>query len=166
MPAIKSRIINGHFMLISTIYLSHQQDSHMCYKVYLRLCFVFLPFIFLGCQSAKTKGNDTLFTSLSSSHTGIDFENKLTYDKEFNIYTYRNFYNGGGVAIGDVNNDGLPDIFFTANMLPNRLYLNKGNFQFEDITAKAGIVKRSKWSTGPERTLCIKGAYSCKTRLH
>ena len=136
-------------MLISTIYLSYQRVSHyMCYKACLRLCFIFLPFIFFGCQSANTKAKDTLFTSLSSSYTGIDFENKLTYDKEFNIYTYRNFYNGGGVAIGDVNNDGLPDIFFTANMLPNRLYLNKGNFKFEDITAKAGIVKRSKWSTG------------------
>src|SRR5688572_8041368 len=136
-------------MLISTIYLLHHRSSHsVCCQLFLRCWFIFLPVIFWGCQPAKTKEKDTLFTSLSSAHTGIDFENKLTYDKEFNIYTYRNFYNGGGVAIGDVNNDGLPDIFFTANMLPNRLYLNKGNFQFEDITAKAGIVKRSKWSTG------------------
>ena len=120
----------------------------MCLKFFFRLCLIFFPVIYPGCRPAKTTEKDTLFTSLSSSHTGIDFENKLTYDKEFNIYTYRNFYNGGGVAIGDVNNDGLPDIFFTANMLPNRLYLNKGNFQFEDITAQAGIIKRSKWSTG------------------
>src|SRR5687768_5500798 len=135
-------------MLISTIYLLHQRSSHyVCYQ-FLRLWLIFLPFIFWGCQPAKTKEKDTLFTSLSSAHTGIDFENKLTYDKEFNIYTYRNFYNGGGVAIGDVNNDGLPDIFFTANMLPNKLYLNKGALQFEDISEKAGIGKKGKWSTG------------------
>jgi hypothetical protein len=108
--------------------------------------------IFLGCDRTKQETKDTLFTSLPSSYTGIDFENKLTYDKDLNIYTYRNFYNGGGVAIGDVNNDGLPDIFFTANMLANRLYINKGNFQFEDVTEKAGIVKKSKWSTGVSMT--------------
>jgi hypothetical protein len=91
---------------------------------------------------------DKLFTRLNTSATKIDFENKLTYDDNFNIFTYRNYYNGGGVAIGDINNDGLADIFFTANMLPNRLYLNKGNFQFEDITESAGIEKKGKWSTG------------------
>jgi len=90
----------------------------------------------------------TLFRKMPASRTKIDFANNLAYDEQFNIFTYRNFYNGGGVAIGDINNDGLPDIFFTANMLPNRLYLNKGNFQFEDITEKSKIVKHSKWSTG------------------
>ena len=90
----------------------------------------------------------TLFQKLDPSQTNIDFSNDLSYDAKFNMYTYRNFYNGGGVAIGDINNDGLPDIFFTANMKPNKLYLNKGNFKFEDITEKAGIVKKGKWSTG------------------
>jgi hypothetical protein len=89
-----------------------------------------------------------LFEKLSANKTHIHFRNDLQYDDHFNIYTYRNFYNGGGVAIGDINNDGLPDLFFTANMLNNRLYLNKGNFQFEDITEKAGIGKIGKWSTG------------------
>ena len=118
-----------------------------------------LIFIFNSCQNKKEveKVTDTtatidtahtLFQKLTASRTHVDFENKLSYDEKFNIFTYRNFYNGGGVAIGDINNDGLPDLFFTANMLPNRLYLNKGNFQFEDITEKSGIVKHSKWSTG------------------
>ncbi len=62
---------------------------------FFKVLFVFIPFIFLGCQSANTKEKDTLLTSLSSAHTGIKFENELTHDKEFNIYTYRNFYNGG-----------------------------------------------------------------------
>ncbi|HVG14050.1 MAG TPA: VCBS repeat-containing protein, partial [Chitinophagaceae bacterium] len=105
-----------------------------------------LLFLFPLCRD-KAKEN-TLFTLLPPGHTNIHFTNTLTYDKDFNIYTYRNFYNGGGVAIGDVNNDDLPDVFFTANMLPNNLYLNKGNLQFEDITNEAGIVKKSKWSTG------------------
>jgi enediyne biosynthesis protein E4 len=104
----------------------------------------------LSCQKAD-KGNvstDKLFTLLDENQTNIDFVNRLTYDKDFNIYTYRNFYNGAGVALGDINNDGLIDIFFTANMLANKLYLNKGNFQFEDISETAGITKKGKWSTG------------------
>ncbi|MBL7876034.1 MAG: VCBS repeat-containing protein, partial [Cyclobacteriaceae bacterium] len=65
-----------------------------------------------------------------------------------NIIEYLYFYNGGGVAIGDVNNDGLPDLYFSANQLENRLYLNKGDFQFEDITAKAGVAGEGNWKTG------------------
>ena len=99
-----------------------------------------------SCKEQKTA--DTLFQKLDPSYTGIRFSNDLSYDAKFNIYTYRNFYNGGGVAIGDINGDSLPDIFFTANMKDNRLYLNKGNMQFEDITEKAGIGKKGKWSTG------------------
>ncbi|HYE55297.1 MAG TPA: VCBS repeat-containing protein [Chitinophagaceae bacterium] len=81
-------------------------------------------------------------------NTGISFTNKLENTKDFNIFSYRNFYNGGGVAIGDINNDGLPDVFFTANMGANKLYLNKGNWKFEDISAKAGFTEEKKWSTG------------------
>ena len=112
------------------------------------LFFLILPAsVWFGCrQPVKQPG--TLFQKLDADETKIEFINKLSYDDQFNIYTYRNFYNGGGVAIGDINNDGLPDIFLTANMMPNRLYLNKGNFQFEDITEKAGIGKKGKWSTG------------------
>ncbi|MEZ4963753.1 MAG: VCBS repeat-containing protein [Saprospiraceae bacterium] len=89
-----------------------------------------------------------LFTRLPSSLTGIDFRNDLIYDRDFNIYRYRNFYNGGGVGIGDINNDGLQDVFFSSNMGENRLYLNKGEWKFEDITQKAGVQGKGSWSTG------------------
>lgn len=102
--------------------------------------------VLCACKHEQTA--DTLFHKMDPAETNIRFSNDLTYDKDFNVYTYRNFYNGGGVAIGDINNDGLPDIFFTANMGPNKLYLNKGGFVFEDITEKAGIGKKGKWSTG------------------
>lgn len=81
-------------------------------------------------------------------NTGINFTNTVQHTKDFNIFSYRNFYNGGGVAIGDVNNDGFSDVFFTANMGANKLYLNKGNWQFEDISIKAGFAEEKKWSTG------------------
>jgi hypothetical protein len=81
-------------------------------------------------------------------NTGIDFQNKTVNTKDFNIFSYRNFYNGGGVAIGDLNNDGLSDVFFTANMGANKLYLNKGEWQFEDISVQAGFTEKQKWSTG------------------
>lgn len=88
------------------------------------------------------------FIKLESSYTGIDFINSITNKEDFNIFSYRNFYNGGGVAIGDINNDGLEDIYFTSNQGENKLYLNKGNFQFEDITKKAGVGGTKAWSTG------------------
>lgn len=81
-------------------------------------------------------------------HTGIDFTNKVMDDSLENGFLYRNFYNGNGVAIADINNDGLPDVFLTSNTGYNKLYLNKGNFKFEDISDKAGIIKDDKWNTG------------------
>ena len=107
---------------------------------------VFLLLILSGCH--KKENGNKLFELLGSDITNINFVNQLAYNNDFNIFTYRNFYNGGGVAIGDINNDGLPDIFIVGNMVPSRLYLNKGNFQFEDITEKSGINKLGKWSTG------------------
>ena len=106
-----------------------------------------LSFQLMSCDS-KTENNSTLFELLSSEKTKIDFINNITYSNEFNIYTYRNFYNGGGVGLGDVNNDGLLDIYLTANQLPNRLYINKGNFVFEDVTETAKLSGNRAWSTG------------------
>ncbi len=90
----------------------------------------------------------SLFEPVAPAKTGIDFANTLAYDEDFNIYRYRNFYNGGGVALGDINNDGLTDIYLSGNRVSNRLYLNKGNFVFEDITEQAGIAGKAAWNTG------------------
>ena len=100
----------------------------------------------IGCKG-KTE-NDTLFQELPSSITNIQFVNEVLDQEDFNIFNYRNFYNGGGVAIGDVNNDSLPDIFLISNLSENKLYLNRGNFKFEDITQKAGVKGTKAWSTG------------------
>jgi len=118
----------------------------MRYIIFLAICLSML-----ACQpSSKQEGvvPNTRFTSLSAQYTGIDFKNEVENTDKFNIFSYRNFYNGGGVGIGDVNNDGLPDVYFTKNMGSNKLYLNKGNLQFEDITQQAGVSSASKWSTG------------------
>ena len=105
----------------------------------------FLIIIFCtACQTEKSKR----FELTHESATGIAFENTLTYTEEFNPYTYRNFYNGAGVALGDINNDGLLDIYFTGNIVDNKLFLNKGNWQFDDITATAGVACKDVWSTG------------------
>ena len=108
---------------------------------------VFTALVMVQCNGKRTSA-PALYTLLSPESTGIDFENRITDQAEFNIFNYRNFYNGGGVAIGDINNDQLPDIFFVSNMDSNRLYLNKGNFQFEDITRSAGVWGNMTWSTG------------------
>jgi len=103
---------------------------------------------FSGCTQKEDRPADTLFTLMDGAESGLSFTNKLTFSNEFNIYTYRNFYNGGGVALGDINNDGLIDVYLTGNLVPNKLFLNKGNFKFEDITEKAGVAGTKTWSTG------------------
>jgi hypothetical protein len=101
--------------------------------------------LFASCGS----GNDTtLFTRLDEDKTGVKFRNTLFEDGPLSVANYVYFYNGGGVAIGDINNDGLQDVLFTGNMVHNKLYLNKGNFQFEDITKKAGVADLEGWCMG------------------
>lgn len=85
---------------------------------------------------------------LKDGEIGMDFLNELVYTEEFNPYTYRNFYNGAGVAIGDINNDGLVDVYFTGNIVDNKLFLNKGNWKFEEISSSAGVACSNIWSTG------------------
>ncbi len=89
-----------------------------------------------------------LFSLLPSSYTGVDFANRLTETRDFNVFTYRNFYNGGGVAIGDLTGDGLPEIVLTSNEEGPRLYLNLGHFHFRDITKEAGVAESGRWTTG------------------
>lgn len=103
------------------------------------------------CFSCGDNNNGTLFRNLSPEETGVFFSNDIVETEDFNILEYLYMYNGGGVAIGDINDDGLPDIFFTANQNENRLYLNKGNLQFEDITELSGVGGESgnkNWTTG------------------
>lgn len=98
----------------------------------------------IGCSGDANR----LFTNPSPEDTGINFANTLTQTADLNILDYLYFYNGGGVAIGDINGDDLPDIYFSGNQVKNKLYLNKGNLQFEDITESAGVAGNSSWNTG------------------
>jgi len=102
----------------------------------------------VSCQQETTREADTLFRKIPAAESGVDFSNVLEFDKDFNIFTYRNFYNGGGVGLGDFNNDGLLDIYFTANQKKNKLYLNEGGMKFRDITMSAGVEGKKAWSTG------------------
>jgi len=114
---------------------------------------VLMAGLLAGCQLGQQQSADALFQKLSPDETHINFTNSVADSKELNVFNYRNFYHGGGVAIGDVNDDGLSDVFLIANMGDNKLYLNKTatgqeSFQFEDVTVKAGVAGKRAWSTG------------------
>ncbi len=98
--------------------------------------------------SHQEQAETRIFQQLGQDHTGITFSNVLTENDSLNYFTYSYLYMGGGIAAGDINNDGLIDLYFTGNMVPNKLYLNKGNLQFEDISEKAGVSGDSRWYTG------------------
>lgn len=104
-------------------------------------------FVLLFSCTGKTP-SEAAFTELPKSQTGIEFRNLVIEKETFNIFKYQYFYNGGGTAVGDFNNDGLQDLVFTGNMVKNRLYLNKGNFEFQDITKESGIAEKEGWCTG------------------
>lgn len=110
---------------------------------------IILFYILISCsKKTDTKQTEALFESLSPKKTGIDFTNTLTETEEFNIIEYLYFYNGGGVAVGDINNDGLLDVYFSSNQIQNKLYLNKGGFSFKDITEQSGTSSIGSWKTG------------------
>ena len=114
-----------------------------------RLVYLFIlsaSLLFASCKDKKTESSSTLFEL--KENTGIVFNNEVVDGSLENSFLFRNFYNGGGVALGDVNNDGLPDVFLTSNAGANKLYLNKGDFKFDDISDKAGIIHDNMWSTG------------------
>ncbi len=99
--------------------------------------------VLFSCSSPTPK-----FITLSSEHTGIHFNNTIIESDSVNVLDFENVYNGGGVGVGDFNNDGLSDLYFTGNLVSNKLYLNKGNFKFEDITEPAGVTGNGNWSRG------------------
>jgi len=108
-------------------------------------------FLIIGCakkETNKPEKSEIYFNSLSGKNTGIDFSNDLFFQNDLNIIEYLYYYNGGGVAVGDINNDGLEDIYLGANQSEDKLYLNLGNLKFKDITKNAGLKIDSTWSTG------------------
>ncbi len=111
---------------------------------------LWLPFLILLLFSACTTNNnsDPLFELLPASYTGVDFQNRLEETPQMNIFSYLYFYNGGGVAAGDLNGDSLPDLYFTANLESNQLYLNQGDFRFQNITEVAAVGGKKGWTTG------------------
>lgn len=116
--------------------------GRFCNGIYLLLC------LFLLSACSKKRNETTLFSLIPFESSGLTFSNDLTEDEQFNIVEYLYFYNGGGVACGDINNDGLIDLYFSSNQNSNKLYLNRGNLKFEDITQKAGAAGVGNWKTG------------------
>ena len=110
----------------------------------------FSSMVFFGCSkhSEKKQEGSKLFVEQLSETTGIQFENTVVQNGENNVLNYPYYFNGGGVAVGDINNDGLQDVYLSGNTVSNKLYLNKGNFKFDDITEKAGVAATAGWKTG------------------
>jgi hypothetical protein len=106
--------------------------------------YILPAFLFWACDHSEK----TLFRLIESNHTNIDFSNDLTFSQDFNIFKYRNYYNGGGIGLIDFNNDNLPDIYMVANMGPNKLFKNEGGFKFADVTETAGVSGTHAWCTG------------------
>ncbi|CDF79885.1 ASPIC/UnbV domain-containing protein [Formosa agariphila KMM 3901] len=111
--------------------------------------FILLSIVLLSsCVSKKDDTRKTNFVNVKPDRTGVAFANNIIENDTLNYFQFPFLYMGGGVSIGDINNDGLSDIYFTGNMTSNKLYLNKGNMQFEDITEKANVMGDNRWYTG------------------
>ena len=121
-------------------------------KKFLFIKILLLNLLFSGCLSNSNENNTGTIPlqKLSSEETGIDFSNTIIPNLETkeNLFDYDYFYNGSGVGIADLNNDGLKDVFFCSNQMPNKLYLNKGELRFEDITEKSNVNQNKEWSSG------------------
>ncbi len=121
--------------------------QNQSFKILVSMC-VAAAVLWSGCGKAGQSKEKARFELMAPERTGIAFENTLVPNGDMNIFNYMYFYNGGGVATGDLNGDGLPDIYFTSNQEDNRLYLNRGDFRFEDITRAAGVAGDPGWTTG------------------
>ncbi|MEO6731720.1 MAG: VCBS repeat-containing protein [Ferruginibacter sp.] len=122
--------------------------DHYSFRLRLVVAACIIALLLGSCKSRSPgNGNSPYFKLLGSSETNIDFNNKITESDSVNVYGNEYMYNGSGVGIGDFNNDGLVDIFFGGSMVSSKMYLNKGNFKFEDITSRAGV-QTGKWITG------------------
>ena len=112
------------------------------------LFLIIVVVLFESCKESKEENKPTLFSLIESNHSNINFTNRVKENLYFNFLNYPYIYNGGGVAVGDINNDGLEDIYFTSNQESNKLYLNQGSFKFDDVTESAGVTDHDGWSTG------------------
>jgi len=118
-------------------------------KNIIKLSYISLFLVLISsCSKETEKEQTTIFNQISHTSSGIDFKNILIENDSINYFTYSYIYMGGGVSVGDINNDGLPDLYFTGNQVSNKLFLNKGNLKFEDITKKAGVSGSKYWQTG------------------
>ena len=120
--------------MIATILLPYPK------KHFLNTCYFLVALLAMSC-----KNNSTLFNKIPAEKSGIAFNNVIIENDSINPIDMEFLYNGGGVAVGDFNTDGLPDLYFTASMVPNKLYLNKGNLSFTDVTAQAGVDGAGTW---------------------
>lgn len=138
-PYKRSFFVNSSFIFLDLIIQFDILGMRSILKYFL--------FIIVVC-SCRKEDDSKQFSLLSPKTTGITFKNLVEETKEFNVLTYGYLYNGGGVSVGDVNNDGLPDVYFTGNMVGSHLYINKGNFQFDEVAKEAGVFAEGLWNTG------------------
>src|ERR1051326_157955 len=129
------------------IYFSPETMTTRYYTISTIRCLILVGCCFLAACN-RTPRPDTAFNVLDHDRTGLDFSNTLHPSRDFNLFDYMYYYNGGGIGAGDFNNDGLIDLFFASNQENNRLYLNKGKLKFEDVTKEAKIPQDGGWSTG------------------